>query len=237
MSQEVEAILNLQSIDVEAIKLKSDLTKVQGAIKKIEQEKVTVNDSLKFFADELTNLNLSQKKASGEIESLKEKYMKLEVQLNSIKTNKEYTAMLNEIEKAKQNIRDAEDKSLEIMELIENKNLEKDGKTQECRSRIAQIDKRTHEQELDINNFQNRLKELEVKRAEASAHCSGELYTRYEKYFQKKHSIGLVPLHDNGACGGCHQILPPNTKNNVMKGNMVVCDHCSRLIYWDKNHS
>jgi len=234
MSQEVENILNLQSIDVEVIQLKSDLNKFQNSIKKIEEEKVTVNDSLKCFADELINLNLSQKKASGEIDSLKEKHMKLEVQLNAIKTNKEYTLMLSEIEKAKQGVRDAEDKSLEIMELVENKNLEKNSKTLKCESLVTQIDKRIDEQEQDILKCQNRLKELEIKRKESSANCSGDLYNRYEKYFQKKNSIGLVPLHDNGACGGCHQILPPNTKNEVMKGNMVVCDNCSRLIYWEK---
>ncbi len=56
----------------------------------------------------------------GDVDLLRPKLSKLKDQLMSVKTNREYTAMLHEIQTAEAQIRAEEDKVLDIMEEMES---------------------------------------------------------------------------------------------------------------------
>ena len=69
-------------------------------------------------AKELSN---QRRTLEGEVELLNSKLSRLKEQLMAVKTNKEYTAMLHEIQAVEDKIRSEEDKILEIMEETEGK--------------------------------------------------------------------------------------------------------------------
>lgn len=230
--QEVEAILKLQNIDLKIIEVKHVLEKFPATIEKLQKQKEEIKKSYLAFEDGLKKQKLLQKQFDGEVEAEKEKLIKTSLQLNAIKTNADYTTKLKEIENIKQNIKGIDDKLLDLMEKAESEEKVRNLKSKEINEEVQRIDNNIKEHNKEIELCKSQLTQLEKERKQAALECSGDLYHKYEKYIERKRSIALVPLEKNGACSGCHRNLPPNIRNDVMKGRVVLCDNCARLLFW-----
>lgn len=56
----------------------------------------------------------------------------------------------------------------------------------------------------------------------------------YERLLKNKKDRVIVPIQ-NRTCSGCHIALTPQHENIVRKGeNLVFCEHCSRIHYWQE---
>ena len=75
----------------------------------------------------------------GQVDLSRSKLSRLKDQLMAVKTNKEYTAMLHEIQVAEEQIRSEEDKILEIMEEMETKEKDLKGAEQEMQKKSAEL--------------------------------------------------------------------------------------------------
>jgi len=234
MSSEVDAILKLQNLDLDILDIQEKMDIIPDEIQKIEAIKKDCDQEFVAFEEGIKKQKLAQKELEGEIESQKAKLQKLEMQLHAIKTNNEYTAMLKEIDTAKHHITETEDKLLGIMEVVENHDLAKARKKQELEERNKVSDARIQEFQNELQTLTAQMEQLKKERHEATGACSGALYLRYERFIKKKKSIALVPLEKHGACSGCHRNLPPNIRNEVIKGKVLQCDNCSRLLFWPK---
>ena len=235
MKEQISAILNLQNIDLEIINVESEISKFPKDIKELESQKEVTKNSFKIFEEEIKKQKMLQKQLENDIESNKEKQKKLEFQLNAIKTNNEYTLMLKEIEGVKKMISGIEDKLLDVMGSIENSDLARKEKQKEIDEEVRVLDEALKEKKQELENLNKKIDQLKKERKENALKCKGDLYNRYEKYMEKKHSIVLVPLEKNGACSGCHQNLPPNIRNEVLKGKILQCDNCARLLFWKED--
>ena len=63
-----------------------------------------------------------------------------------------------------------------------------------------------------------------------------EFLSLYQKIKQKRAEPIVVPVEDS-CCQGCHVNIPPQLFNEVKKCKTIIkCPHCSRILYWKKNH-
>ena len=53
----------------------------------------------------------------------------------------------------------------------------------------------------------------------------------YKKLIADKKGEALVPVVDGVSCGFCRLKLTPQTINNAKRGDITLCDNCSRMIY------
>ena len=59
----------------------------------------------------------------------------------------------------------------------------------------------------------------------------------YERLLRNKKDRVIVPI-ENRTCSGCHIALTAQHENLVRKGeNLVFCEHCSRIHYWQAEES
>jgi hypothetical protein len=235
MPSEVESILKLQDLDLEILDVRGQMKEIPAEIAGIEERKQQDRVRFEQFEEGIKQQKLRQKELEGEIEHSKAKLQKLQMQLHSIKTNQEYTAMLKEIETAGKQIAETEDRLLSVMETVENHDFEKADKKKDLDRFLEIADRQVLEKKKVLEVLEARLEDLENKRRETAALCSGELHQRYERFIKRKKTIALVPLEKNGACSGCHRNLPPNIKNEVIKGKILQCDNCARLLFWHKD--
>ena len=59
----------------------------------------------------------------------------------------------------------------------------------------------------------------------------------YEQILEIREGLALVPLVKD-ACGGCNRRMPPQVVNQVyLKAQLVTCESCARILYFDEAHS
>jgi len=232
MTEDVENILQLQKLDLDIIALLEKKEKIPPEVQKLEVAIQNAEDGLKDFGETLKERILSKRSLEGDVEAKRDKINQLQMKLNTIKTNEEYTAVLHEIDHVKNEILEVEEKIIELMEVEESSEDELREKKNEVARGQGVIRDEVNQLNKEIEDLRKEIEICQEQRRELAGKLDGELFTRYQRFVSRKKTIALVPLKENGYCGGCSSILPLDVKVQVMKGKIQSCEFCSRLLYW-----
>jgi Zn-ribbon protein, possibly nucleic acid-binding len=216
---ELEASQERRKQDVQ--KKKVQIEKEKTLAEKKHEEKIAVQK-------EIDRKELDLKTNEGEI-------AKYNVQLNSIKTNKEYSALISEIGSKKADMSILEDEILDTMSRLEMANQGYVKATEDLRNEeeslkdlISSVDAETKEADIEIEKIKNEQK----KYIDLLDEHTLKNYNRLSNIIGGK---AIVPVIGN-VCGGCSMNITTQTLNELMGGkDLVFCRSCSRILYLEEN--
>ena len=91
--------------------------------------------------------------------------------------------------------------------------------------------------ERELSTIRAQIGKLELDRKTLTPDAPKASLAIYERILGIREGLAMVPLV-NDSCGGCHRRLPPQVINQVyLKANLVTCESCSRILYFDEAHS
>lgn len=180
----------------------------------------------------LLDAQLNRKNLELEIDAKDLAVRKHSGELNSVKSNDAYKALIQEIEAAKKEKVLLEDHVLVLMEKIET--LQKEAKASDVEAQKTRVELDTLDRALDAEEADLKAK-AEAKKAERDGFAAGlasDARARYEAIQRGRMGfVAVVPVNAM-VCGGCRTGLTPNLVNQVMKGKEIVtCESCSRILY------
>jgi predicted nucleic acid-binding Zn-ribbon protein len=154
--------------------------------------------------------------------------------LNSIKTNKEYSALISEIGSKKADMSILEDEILDTMSRLEIANQGYVKATEDLRNEeeslknlINSVDTEIKEADIEIEKTKNEQKKYIDLLDEHSL-------KNYNRLSNIKGGKAIVPVIGN-VCGGCSMNVTTQTLNELMGGkDLVFCRSCSRILYLDE---
>jgi len=157
--------------------------------------------------------------------------------LLEVKTNKEYQAMLKEIETIEQKNSGFEDEILTLLEKM-------DTAKKELREREKTLDDYRKQYEREKQKTEEELSSLDKEILTCQRDLQGlnseierDLAKKYEMIKKRKNGLAVVPVV-KGVCSGCHLNIPPQLYNELLKSDQVLsCPYCNRIIYWDEKNS
>ncbi len=239
VTQELEQLLALQRLDLALDDIASREESARARLKtekeQLEQFKAQAANEKKHLDDTLKEhrmLDLDLKKYEEQVK-------KYQTQIYEVKTNKEYTALKEQIDKGKTESQQLEDKILQLM----MKEDELKGLGGRRNTELTEMDKRLKETEGEVSNQQAQLaREREAfltQRNEQSAKLTPDLLSRYA-YIRKYHRgsslahIIELPGGGEGVCSECHMIIRPQVIVVVAKQEeLAFCESCFRILYLD----
>ena len=185
---------------------------------------------------EKRSLDIQKAKKDRELElaAKEESTVKLQGQLYSLKTNKEYQTMLQQIQDSKADASVIEDKILELLEELDKVKI----LIEEERVRLAQEEKIFLGEKNKINNrvkeIDDRLSQLETQKKQAAINIDPKVLAQYERILASRDGLAIVTVKDN-SCGGCNMFVPPQVINLIkMYENIITCETCNRMLYIDE---
>jgi predicted nucleic acid-binding Zn-ribbon protein len=233
---------NLQSlfrVDVQVRGLRSRLTSAERYLN--GQDKL-LNDLLANQQELQTRrrqLQASTGALETEVKSIDQRLEKLRGELNSASTNKQYTALLAELNTVKASRSTLEDRMLQEMEQVE--------KIQEQMAQLdAQIVERTKvrdhakaELEERRNDVGHRLSELEAERQAAAAVVPADALQIFDELGENFEGHAMAPIeeidrrHREYACGECNMHLPFELISMATSRSetLVRCPSCTRILF------
>ena len=231
LKAQLKVLLELQAIDSQIYKLneeKNNLPREIDALKAVFEEK-------KIHLTELEKISLenqkTKKEAEMELTAKEEVAKKFQGQLFSLKTNKEYNTMQQQIQDAKADASRVEDKILLIMEKIDNsrKDMEDEKK------KLSEEEKIFNEQKKKV---EIRLKEIEDKLAVMAAQRSAllpgienKILSHYDRILHNREGLAIVEVK-KGTCMGCNMFVPAQVENLIkMYDKINTCDVCNRILF------
>ena len=234
MQENIKQLLSLQERDLELDQIKADLLSIPREIaairKQIEDARVALEESKK----ELNQLQLQRKGKEVDLETKEGEIRKHSTELNSLKSNDSYRAMLGEIEKVKQEKSALEDQILQFMDKIDL--AQKTWKERESATKASESDRQRQITDLETKqkNLEAQLAQKQTEREAATAAVPKKLMDRYQQLRGGKQGAVVVPIKAE-QCSGCHMKVSPNLINEVKRGqNLMFCESCSRIVYLEE---
>jgi predicted nucleic acid-binding Zn-ribbon protein len=170
-----------------------------------------------------------------EVESIQTRIRDFQAKSAMIKSNDEYRAALQQIDRCQQDIRRQEDRELELMEALDaaRKALrEREKELAATRERVAAMTA-----DLDQRGAlcREEMEKLAAERDAAGAEVPPDMRQKYERLRGNARFLGrvFVPARD-GFCDGCHMHVTYQARVDVRKGLLVSCQNCGVLLYADE---
>ncbi|MFP6583772.1 MAG: C4-type zinc ribbon domain-containing protein [Candidatus Hydrogenedentota bacterium] len=229
-------LLTLQELDQKINTCKRTEIEIPKQKSKYDIQRKRLQKELVEREEALKQLQVEQKGCEGTIEQKSAQIQKYNQQLNAVKKNEEYQALLHEIELEKKGIAAQEERIITI--LID---LDDGGETLiEDKKRIKS---ETDELDRECAKIDDELKEavqarslLEEQREPLLAQISDDLTRRYNRLCKNYKTGAVVVAVNNEVCSGCHMHIRAQVAIEVMAGNKIHgCQHCGRLLYHPPN--
>ena len=167
----------------------------------------------------------------GEVDLARTKLSRLKDQLMTVKTNKEYTAMLNEIRTAETHIRNEEDKILDVMEEMESGEKAINLAETEIRRECTAIDDEIRRMNESAPALEGELEKLRGEKAAVEAGVDPEFIAQYRRIADARKGIALAEAKEE-LCSACHvRIRPQMYADLLLTETILFCDSCSRILF------
>lgn len=166
------------------------------------------------------------------ISELEEKIKRSKTRMNEVKNNKEYQAILKEIDDLQAEIREKEDGALELMETIDHLGQELKVLEKEVGTGKKHLDHDKRALQHEAEQLKGRLGRIEALQEKVRIKLEPELWKRSEVLLQKQAGI-VVAAVDGGVCQVCHVNIPPQKFIELQRDeSLMQCPNCHRFMYW-----
>ena len=231
MHPDLETLVDLHHADVELKAFDHELHALPERKAQIDAQIVAERAALDAAKAALDGLGKDRKRLELEVQDFEAKRSKYKNQLSDVKTNKEYTALLHEIESVDREILSREDQILDAMERVEVGQARV--KTEEGAFKSVEAARRD-----EIREIETKIKAAQEGRAKAAGNRRAKVdalkpdfladYTR----ILKLRGTALAEAKD-GACTMCHVKLRAQVYVDVKHNNSIIsCSSCSRILFF-----
>ena len=230
----MQKLLTVQKVDLTIQDLETEASAIPRQIREWDNAINAKKEELAELKREFEEKKKDQRRVERLLEQKQVDLSKLNAKLPLIKTNREYKAILLEVDLAEKEISDLEEdilKKMDEVEAIEAKLKQKEAEIKEKQAKIkAEKEKLEHRQKALLES----LKGTRSERENLVAGVDSTLLSRYDRIRLHKGGLALARIDDE-SCSACHMALPPQLVNEVIGGKVKSCPSCSRLLYWDES--
>lgn len=238
MGPVLNGLVKLQSVENRLRAGKAKLTRCRRNVVIQENQVRSLQNALEAKKEEILLTKIQFDRLELELKSRDVAISRLRVSLNSTKTNKEYAAVLTQLNTTKADNSKTETQSLELL-----KDLEAD--EDECLEIQEQIDKQKQtleqtrkETELLAEKYQAEIEQIQVEWDQVAQSIPNEqleIFKRVAETYDGQ-AVTVVEEHEEGktgaySCGGCFMGITAESVNMLMtKDEIIRCPNCTRIL-------
>lgn len=232
MNPQLKLLVSLQKIKDSAMILEKSLAAIPGQIKSGAADRDEKQKILKDANDEIEELKKKRRDFENAVKNENDHMAKIKIKLPNVKTNKEYQAILAEVDGVKEKVSGIEDKELEVMEILELKEQGLPAIQKACKEEEDRFKEYEKKKENEADRVKKELEALVAERTKITDLLEPEWLKKFNQLTQSREGVAVVGLIRN-VCQGCHQqILPQRMVNAKVGKEIQECSNCLRMLFW-----
>jgi len=227
-----DKLIQLQNLDSEIKHNTLFIENIPRLIEEIDRKIAAGSQAVAEAREKLAQNQKRRRDLEGNVKDIKGQVSKFKRQLGEVKTNKEYSAFLKEIEESQHKVDTIEEEI--ISEMLAADDIEETIK--------AAVFKQTQEHaeiQKDQDILRRKKQDMEARRdaliRERDAllpQIPADLMKLYMSIFNKKNGTALSPVKGE-FCSLCHVRIRPQMLNEIRdRVKIYLCENCGRILYW-----
>ncbi len=235
IKEQIRFLISLQEYDKKIYALAKEKDQLPLEIVKLQKAFDDKKALLHSLEEDSKSMAIKRKEKEIDLASKEENVKKLNTQLATLKTNKEYHAMLAQIASLKTDNSVLEEEILKSMDAQDT--LKEDISKEKIR--LAEEEKRFNEEkkevEARIKEIESSMADLTAKRDHIVPSVEKRVFATYARVLKAKEGLALVSIKDF-ACQGCHMAVTPQVVNEIkMQEKIIICESCARILYLEED--
>jgi uncharacterized protein len=230
---QLQTLINLQAIDTRIAGLEADAARLPREIAAIHAAVEAAKKDAEQAKARLDAATNDQRAKEKDLEVVQGKRAKNEARLYEVKTNKEYSAVLIEIEEIKQEKARMEEEVLVLMEAQER--FTSDIREAEARFKQRESEGRSQEATLteQLRGIEADLAGVRTERKELASKLPRNILADYDRILRARAGLALVPVTKPNFCGACRMTITPQRLQELRaQSSLIPCESCGRYLYW-----
>lgn len=232
VEKQLNLLIELQELDTAIAQLLKEKEAIPQKIQTLEQGYLEEESRLKAIRQDLEDLQKKRRSKERELDHQVAEMKKRQGRLLEVKTNKEYSAILHEIEALKEKQSTLEDEVLEALEMIDARGKEVDRETETLKREREACEQQKREWERRLAEAEAQLFGLLEDRLKRVSGMDPELVQTYARIYEVRQGLAVVPVRDR-SCSGCFVTLTPQACQEAKRNDRILtCSNCNRILYW-----
>ncbi len=231
MSPDLRRLVRLQELMVSAEAATEKIAALPAEVARLEKDLLAAQDEVERARAAVQEMQKDRRKLEMDLMGVEQTIAKYQGQLLDVKTNKEYQAMLHEIETCRAERAALDEKILLEMEEAETRHAglrALDDRLKEKRRATEEGKKR---QDAQLAELRRQKKALEAEREELSRAIPSDYLDPFLRVARQRKGLALVAVREE-LCGGCHVRVMPKLIQQVRRATgLIACDSCKRWLY------
>ena len=233
MLPDLEQLIRLQQLDTATDEAQRTVdaipTRVEDLDTRLTARTAAVDAATQILAAK-KNERQAVEKSLAEVQA---RLSRFKEQLMAVKTNREYTAVQQEIATAEAQIQQLEDTILELMLEADDLGTGLDAAERGLQSEQTEVERERAALEAERSEMGRRLRGTSVERAKLIGNIGAAARALFETIARQRRGIAVVVVRD-GHCTVCNVRLRPQVFNKVLRNaELIQCDSCMRILYHD----
>ncbi len=233
MVSTLERLHELQGLDSRIAGLDQKRQAIPGRIQAIRDAEAQAGAAMEALRGKLAAVRKELRARQKDLEQNASEKAKRDAKLYEVKTNKEYSAVLAEIETLKVDKGRIEEEILGLMEAEERLARE----VGEAEKRLArQTEEFTAQQAAALDEQRALEADLAVVRAERDSLARDvprDLLTQYTRLLRGRAGLAVAVVGSNAICTGCRLALTPQRFAELRQSSQILtCESCGRILYY-----
>ena len=232
MKEKLLLLIKLQDCDSQLVKLSAKKKILPENIEKLDKEFNLFKEGIeknKIKHDELKSRHTENE---NKIKKVNEGIVKTKERMLEVKNNKEYQAMLKEIEIAESSRGEIETQIISLLDELDKLSVLVKKDEEILKQSRGKYEQEKKAMEDDLNAVDTDVANWEQKRIDLQRDVPDELLVRYERIKKRNKGIGVTSVWKS-VCNGCHMNIPPQLYNELQRSDdLLSCPNCNRIMYF-----
>jgi len=236
MGPVLNGLIKLQSIENRLRATKAKLARCRRNVILQENHVRSLQNTLEAKKEEMQLAKVQADRLEMELKSRDDTVAKLRASLNAAKTNKEYAALLTQLNTTKADSSKIESQTLELMKDIEVDEADCGEIKKQIEQQKEKLEQTRREMEAIAVKYEAEIEKIQTewdKQAESIPVDALEIFRRVAETYDGE-AIAVIEAQNGKtgySCGGCFMSLPAESANHLMtKDDIIRCPNCTRIL-------